>query len=101
MVDTWGLNPNDITREYESYSLGTKMGHGRFTKADTANYDDWNELFCDPIRMSDQLRLEDGTRRLLGDVCHILPYPYIYIYTPNIYKHIQHTHTYIYISDSY
>lgn len=32
------------------------------TKADTANYDDWNELFCDPIRMSDRLRLEDGTR---------------------------------------
>lgn len=40
----------------------------RFLPADTANYDDWNELFCDPIRMSDQLRLEDGTR--LFDLPH-------------------------------
>eukprot|EP00435_Cladocopium_sp_Y103_P013713 s3814_g3.t1 len=37
-------------------------------EADTANYDDWNELFCDPIRMSDRLRLEDGTR--LFDLPH-------------------------------
>lgn len=40
----------------------------RFLPVDTANYDDWNELFCDPIRMSDQLRLEDGTR--LFDLPH-------------------------------
>ncbi len=38
------------------------------TKADTANYDDWNELFCDPLRLADQLRFEDGTR--LFDLPH-------------------------------
>ena len=31
-------------------------------KADAANYDDWNELFCDPLRLAETLRLEDGTR---------------------------------------
>ena len=37
-------------------------------EADAANYDDWNELFCDPLRMADSLRLEDGTR--LFDLPH-------------------------------
>lgn len=41
---------------------------GFWTKADTANYDDWNELFCDPLRLADQLRFEDGTR--LFDLPH-------------------------------
>lgn len=44
------------------------MCFGFWTKADTANYDDWNELFCDPLRLADQLRFEDGTR--LFDLPH-------------------------------
>lgn len=31
-------------------------------EADAANYDDWNELFAEPLRMAECLRLEDGTR---------------------------------------
>ncbi|CAE7591702.1 FKS1 [Symbiodinium natans] len=40
----------------------------RFLPADTANYDDWNELFCDPARMAKRLVLDDGSR--LFDVPH-------------------------------
>jgi len=40
----------------------------RFLPADTANYDDWNELFCDPARMAKRLVLDDGSR--LFDMPH-------------------------------
>jgi len=37
-------------------------GFDKFLPADCANYDDWNELFCDPSRLVDKLVLCDGTR---------------------------------------
>ncbi|CAE8598390.1 unnamed protein product, partial [Polarella glacialis] len=40
----------------------------RFLPADTANYDDWDELFCSPSRLVANLVLDDGTR--LFDLPH-------------------------------
>lgn len=39
-----------------------------FLPPDVANYDDWNELFCDPKRMSESILMEDGS--ILFDLEH-------------------------------
>eukprot|EP00913_Durusdinium_trenchii_P007569 g7112.t2 len=33
-----------------------------FLPPDVANYDDWNELFCDPKRLAESILLEDGVQ---------------------------------------
>eukprot|EP00931_Biecheleriopsis_adriatica_P039465 TRINITY_DN22569_c0_g2_i1.p1 TRINITY_DN22569_c0_g2~~TRINITY_DN22569_c0_g2_i1.p1 ORF type:complete len:2009 (+),score=358.66 TRINITY_DN22569_c0_g2_i1:92-6118(+) len=40
-----------------------KLHHGldNFLPPDVANYDDWNEFFCDPERMVEGMLLQDGT----------------------------------------
>jgi len=37
-------------------------GFEKFMPADCANYDDWNELFCDPERLTQAIVLDDGTK---------------------------------------
>mmetsp|Transcript_74945 Transcript_74945/g.189461 ORF Transcript_74945/g.189461 Transcript_74945/m.189461 type:complete len:1880 (+) Transcript_74945:44-5683(+) len=37
-------------------------GLDKFMPADCANYDDWNELFCDPARLTNSLVLRSGTK---------------------------------------
>jgi len=63
---------NTVSEEwYESF--GVNEGNNRDTKKlhagfeaylpkDVANYDDWNELFCDPDRLVDALELRDGSK---------------------------------------
>jgi hypothetical protein len=36
-------------------------GFDKFLPADVANYDDWNEFFCDHKRLVEKLQLDDGT----------------------------------------
>ncbi|CAK0841109.1 unnamed protein product [Prorocentrum cordatum] len=45
-----------------------KAGFENFLPADVANYDDWNEFFCDPERLVEGLILQDGT--LLFELPH-------------------------------
>jgi len=37
-------------------------GFEKYMPADCANYDDWNELFCDPARLVHALTLNDGSK---------------------------------------
>jgi len=39
-----------------------REGFAKFLPADCTNYDDWNELFCDPKRLARALVLSDGSR---------------------------------------
>eukprot|EP00930_Biecheleria_cincta_P034274 TRINITY_DN23700_c0_g1_i1.p1 TRINITY_DN23700_c0_g1~~TRINITY_DN23700_c0_g1_i1.p1 ORF type:complete len:1961 (-),score=292.91 TRINITY_DN23700_c0_g1_i1:88-5970(-) len=45
-----------------------RRGYEAFLPPDTANYDDWNEMFCDPSRASEGIVFEDGDQ--LFDVSH-------------------------------
>ncbi|CAJ1438265.1 unnamed protein product [Effrenium voratum] len=56
---------------YEKVDINEKNGKDskilhkdfeNFLPADVANYDDWNELFCDPKRLGESLLLEDGSQ---------------------------------------
>ena len=51
-------------------------GFEHYLPPDAANYDDWNELFCDPRRLVEALLLENGTHlfdRPLGERFRALP----------------------------
>jgi len=39
-----------------------REGFDAHLPGDAANYDDWNELFCDPARLAEGLLLQEGTR---------------------------------------
>lgn len=47
-----------------------------FLPPDVANYDDWNELFCDPKRMADSVLMEDGS--LFFDLDHTKRFAALY-----------------------
>lgn len=58
----------DIDHNSQKDKKKLKPGLDNFLLPDVANYDDWNEFFCDPSRMVEGLLLQDGTR--LFDLQH-------------------------------
>lgn len=58
----------DIDQNNQKDKKKLKPGLENFLPPDVANYDDWNEFFCDPGRMVEGLLLQDGTR--LFDLPH-------------------------------
>lgn len=61
---------NHVFSEWYSHMEGVKdekdkkvlkPGYENFLPPDVANYDDWDELFCDPARMAQKLVLFDGS----------------------------------------
>ncbi|CAK9110029.1 1 [Durusdinium trenchii] len=58
----------DIDQNNQKDKKKLKPGLENFLPPDVANYDDWNEFFCDPSRMVEGLLLQDGTR--LFDLPH-------------------------------
>ncbi|CAE8613004.1 unnamed protein product [Polarella glacialis] len=47
-----------------------RAGYAAYLPPDVANYDDWNELFCDPERLVEGVLLEDGTKLFDKLPCH-------------------------------
>ncbi|CAJ1416044.1 unnamed protein product [Effrenium voratum] len=58
----------DIDANNQKDKKKLKPGLENFLPPDVANYDDWNEFFCDPARMMEGILLQDGTR--LFDLPH-------------------------------
>eukprot|EP00933_Yihiella_yeosuensis_P040353 TRINITY_DN34639_c0_g1_i1.p1 TRINITY_DN34639_c0_g1~~TRINITY_DN34639_c0_g1_i1.p1 ORF type:complete len:1965 (+),score=368.55 TRINITY_DN34639_c0_g1_i1:571-5895(+) len=58
----------DVDQSNQKDKKKLHPGLDDFLPPDVANYDDWNELFCDPSRMVEGILLQDGTH--LFDLPH-------------------------------